>query len=164
MYVPINATHDNGSSALPRSACLSSEDYSTGGSSLVGYHTARRGQQGAPEESQRFLGRMVAHALLALGYGKDTPDRGELAGGIRVVYEIVVEGVSGASTLARPEEGLVGMGEGCVQRVGDGVGLLPGDLVDNPEIQALQCKAEAKDDVVSSGDPERSVWLEDAPR
>jgi hypothetical protein len=51
-----------------------------------------------------------------------------------------------------------------VQRVGDGVGLLPGDLVDNPEIQALQCKAEAKDDVVSSGDPERSVWLEDAPR
>jgi hypothetical protein len=39
--------------------------------------------------------------------------------------EVVVEGVMGALALTRPEEGLVEVGEGGVQRVGDGAGFLP---------------------------------------
>ena len=65
--------------------------------------------------------------------------------------------------LAGPQEGLVSVGEGGVQRVRGRVGLLPDYLVDDSEIQALQCEAEAEDDVVRARDTEGAVGLEYAP-
>ena len=76
--------------------------------------------------------------LLALGYARNTTHRGDLACGVGAIYELVVEGVSGASALARPEEGLVGVCEGRVQGVWDRVGLSPGYLAHHPfSIQTL---------------------------
>ena len=54
--------------------------------------------------------------------------------------------------------------EGSVQRVRDGVWLLPGDLVYDLEAEALQREPEAEDYVVGAADPQRAVGLEDAPR
>ena len=69
---------------------------------------SRRGQQSAAHEPQGLLGRMVAVKLLPSGDGGYAPDGGEL--GAEAVYEVVVEGVAGSSSPARPEQRLVGVG------------------------------------------------------
>jgi hypothetical protein len=53
---------------------------------------------------------MVAHALLTSGNSRDAPDRGDLGARIGAVYEIIVEGVTSTPALARPDEGVVGVG------------------------------------------------------
>ena len=69
---------------------------------------------------------MVAVELLVPRYRRDTPDGEDLRGGVRAVHEIIVEGVAGVATLARPKVCLVHVGEGGMQHVRDGVRLLPG--------------------------------------
>jgi hypothetical protein len=53
---------------------------------------------------------MTTVGLLPPGHDGDAPDGGELGGGVRAVYEVVVEGVARAFALARPQEGFVGVG------------------------------------------------------
>jgi hypothetical protein len=48
--------------------------------------------------------------LLPVWNGRDVPDGGELGGRICAVDEVVVEGMAGSASLARPEERLVGVG------------------------------------------------------
>jgi hypothetical protein len=59
---------------------------------------------------QGFLGGGAAVGFLPHRYGGDVPDGGELGGGVWAVHEIVVEGVARGLALARPQEGLVGVG------------------------------------------------------
>ena len=51
-----------------------------------------------------------------------------------------------------------------MQGVGRRVVLNPNEVVDDPETEALQREAGAEDYVVRAGDPQRTVWLENAPR
>jgi hypothetical protein len=53
------------------------------------------------------------------------------------------------------------VGEGGVESVGDGAGLLPDYLVDDLEPQPLERKPEAEDDVVRPTHPQCAIGLED---
>src|SRR5215203_2436677 len=67
--------------------------------------------------------------LLPLWDGRDVPDGRDLCFRLSAVYEVVVEGVARSTSLARPKECLVGMGEGCVQGVRRWVWFRPRNLV-----------------------------------
>src|SRR5215217_6906983 len=95
-------------------------------------------EHGAPEEAQGLLGGVAAVGLLPFGHGGDAPDRGDLGGGVGAVYEVVVEGVGRSLALARPQEGLVGVGEGGVEDVRWWVWFGPGDLVHHPSTVQIQ--------------------------
>ena len=68
------------------------------------------GEDGAAHQTQRLLGGMVSVTCLPPGHGRDTPDGGDLCCWIYAVYEVVVEGVVGAISFSRPNDGLVGVG------------------------------------------------------
>src|SRR5215210_874991 len=121
------------------------------------------GQDGAAHQAQGLLGGMVAVQLLLVGYGRYGPDGGDLGGGVSAVYEVVVEGVAGAS-LARPEQRLVGVGEGGVEGVRGWVRFRPRDLIYEPQFHGLQGETEAEDDVVRARDPDGAAGPEDAAR
>jgi hypothetical protein len=53
---------------------------------------------------------MIAIELLPPWHGGDAPEGGDLGFGVPAVYEVVVEGVAGATTLARPQNCLVSVG------------------------------------------------------
>ena len=66
------------------------------------------------------------------------------------------------SSLACPQQCLVGVGEGGVKGVRRWVWLRPGDLVYELKFHLLQGETEAEDDVVGAGDPDGATGLEDA--
>src|SRR5829696_739154 len=123
-----------------------------------------RGQNGAADETQRFLRRVVAIKLLPLRHGLNAPDGGHLGARVSAVYEVVVEGVLGAFTLARPQDCFVGVSKGSVEGIRGRVGFLPGDLVYELVPDALQGEAEAEDDVVRARNPDGAFGFEDAVR
>src|SRR5215210_994793 len=116
------------------------------------------------EEAQGFLGRVAAVAFLSPWHGWDAPDGGDLGCRIGAVYEVVVESMLCTLAFARPQERLVGVGEGGVHGVRGRVWFVPGDLIYHLELHALEGEAEAEDDVVRARDPDSSVGFEDAPR
>src|SRR5215210_2780508 len=116
-----------------------------------------------PYQAQGLLGGMVAVELLLPGHGRYGLDGGDLGGGVSAVYEVVVEGVAGAS-LARPEQCLVGVGEGGVEGVRGWVRFRPRDLIYEPQFHGLQGETEAEDDVVRARDPDGAAGPEDAAR
>jgi hypothetical protein len=71
-------------------------------------------------------------AFLPPWHRRDAPDGGDLGRWISAVYEVVVEGVARAVSLARPHYGLVGVGESGVQGVRRGIWFSPGNLVRQP--------------------------------
>ena len=102
--------------------------------------------------------------LLPVWNGRDVPDGGELGGRISAVDEVVIEGMAGSATFARPEERLVGVGKGGVECVRRRVWLRPCNLVNDLAPHRLQSETEAEDDVVGAGDPDGAVGFEDAAR
>ena len=58
----------------------------------------------------------------------------------------------------------MGVGEGVVEGVGRGIGLLPHNRVAHAKAQTLQSEADAEDDVVGARHPQGTVGFEDAPR
>jgi hypothetical protein len=61
-----------------------------------------RGQNGAAEEAQRLLGWMISVELLPPCHGRDVPDGRELGSEISAIDQVVVEGMAGSASLARP--------------------------------------------------------------
>ena len=92
------------------------------------------------------------------------PDGGDLCSRVSAVNEVVVEGVARSTSLARPQQRLVGVGESGVQGVRRWIWFSPGNLVYELESHRLQGETEAEDDVVRAGDPDGAVGLEDAAR
>ena len=73
---------------------------------------------------------------------------------------LVVERVALAARLARcPDHGLVRIGEAPAAEVRHRVGLAPHHVVQDPEAEVLQDRADAEDVVVGADDPDCRRWL-----
>ena len=79
--------------------------------------------------------------------------------------DIVVEGVAlGGLVARRPDQRLVRVGEALALEVRHRVGLAPDDVVQQPEAQVLQRRADAEDVVVAADHPQRALGLQHAAR
>ena len=61
-----------------------------------------------------------------------------------------------------PDQGLVGVGEPGALEVRHRVGLAPDDVVQHPEAQVLDGRAETEDVVIGADDPDRTLGLQHA--
>ncbi len=91
--------------------------------------------------------------------------RAHLQALVQLLHRIVVEGVAlGALVARRPDQRLVRVGEALALEVRHRVGLAPDDVVQQPEAQILQRRADAEDVVVAADHPQRALGLEHAAR
>ena len=109
-------------------------------------------------------------AVLALqaftaGAERQQPVGAHLQALVQLLHRIVVEGVAlGALVARRPDQRLVRVGEALALEVRHRVGLAPHDVVQQPEAEVLQRRADAEDVVVAADHPQRALGLEHAPR
>uniref|UniRef100_A0A0N4ZGX3 LigA n=1 Tax=Parastrongyloides trichosuri TaxID=131310 RepID=A0A0N4ZGX3_PARTI len=127
-----------------------------------------RGQDHPVQQGFRLLGRMNLGAVLVLqaliaGAQREGPVRAHLDVVVGHLHGVVVEGVAArAAALGGPDQGLVGVGEPGALEVRHRVGLAPYDVVQEPEANVLQLRADAEDIVIAADHPERAVVLEHA--
>ena len=77
---------------------------------------------------------------------------------------LVIEGVALAARLARrPDQGLVRIGEAPPAKIRHRIGFAPHHIVQNPEPQILQDRADAEDVVIGADHPERCRGLHQPP-
>ena len=100
---------------------------------------------------------------LAAGADREQPVGAHLQVVVRGLQRVVVEGVAlGVGVAARPDQRLVGIGEAPAAEIRHRVGLAPDDVVEDPEAEILQDRADAEDVVVGADHPERAVRLQHA--
>ena len=108
----------------------------------------RGGGEHAVEEGLGLLGGVhlrpvgPAQALLAVAHGQE-PVAAHLEVVVEGLERVVVEGVARRLGLRRPDQGLVGVGEAPPAEVGHRVGLLPDDIVEDPEAEVLEDRSDA---------------------
>ena len=84
---------------------------------------------------------------------------------VQFLHRVVVEGVAlGALVARRPDQGLVRVGEALAAEVRHRVRLAPDDVVQHPEAEILQRRADAEDVVIAADHPERALGLQRAAR
>ena len=118
------------------------------------------------EQGLGLLGRMQLAAVGRLEPFRPVADRqGPVATHLQALVErlhrLIVEGRLRGDRGARPDQGLVGVGEAGALEVRHRVGLDPDDVVLDPEPEILQHRADAEDVVVAADHPQRAVGLED---
>ena len=126
------------------------------------------GEEHAGEQRLGLLRRVdlaavrVLQPLLA-GAERDEPVGAHLQVVVAGLQRLVVEGVAlGVGALRGPDQGLVRVGEAPAAEVRHRVGLAPDDVVEDPEVEVLQRRADPEDVVVGADDPERRVLLHHA--
>ncbi len=128
-----------------------------------------RGEQDAGDQRLGLLRRMdlaarlVLQALLA-GAQRDEPVRADLDILVAGLESLVVEGVAGLGVARGPDQRLMGIGEPAAAKVRHRVRLAPDDVVQHPESEVLQRRADAEDVVVGADHPERAVRFQHAAR
>ena len=101
----------------------------------------------------------------AAGAERQHPVRAHLQALVQLLHRIVVEGVAlGRLVARRPDQRLVRVGEALALEVRHRVGLAPHDVVQQPEAQVLQRRADAEDVVVAADHPQRALGLQHAAR
>ena len=120
------------------------------------------GEEDAFEEGERLLGGMFAEALFVAAGRENAPDGFHLFAGVGFLHELVVEGVARLFVFGGPDDGFGGVGEIAAGKIGRGIGLDPGDVVQELELELLQRKTDGMDDVAGAADPDGAVGLEDA--
>jgi len=121
-----------------------------------------RGEEDAFEEGDGLLRGVLAEALFPLFGRPKVPDGLHLFP-IRVLpHELVVEGVARFGVLRGPDDGFGGVGEVAAGEIGRGIGLDPGNVVQELEAELLHGEADGMDDVGGAGDPDGAVGLQDA--
>ena len=101
----------------------------------------------------------------AAGAERQHPVGAHLQALVQLLHRIVVEGVAlGGLVARRPDQRLVRVGEALALEVRHRVGLAPHDVVQQPEAQVLQRRADAEDVVVAADHPQRALGLQHAAR
>ncbi len=102
----------------------------------------------------------VLHPLFAGGQ-RQGPVGAHLQIVVGQLHGVVVEGVAPrAARLGGPDQGLVRVGEAGALEIRHRVGLAPDHVVQDPEAQVLERRADAEDVVVAADHPERAVILQ----
>jgi hypothetical protein len=127
-----------------------------------------RGQQHAVQQRLGLLRgmRLLAVALEPLrpAAQRNVPIAAHLQLVVQGLHRLVVEGVAAVLRARAPQQGLMGVGEAPAAEIRHRIGLAPDDVVEHPESQILQDRADAVDVVIAPDDPERAVWLQQPPR
>ena len=92
----------------------------------------------------------------------DGPDALHLLATSHLAHQVVVELVATLLIFCGPDDCFGGVGEIAAGQIGRGVGLDPGDVVEELEFELLHGEADGMDYVAGAADPNRSVGLEDA--
>ena len=108
-----------------------------------------------------LLALAVLQPLLA-GAERQIPVRAHLQVVIAALQRLVMEGVFRALAARRPDQRLMRIGEATAAEIRHRIGLAPDDVVQHPEAEILQDRADAEDVVVAADDPERAVGLQHA--
>ena len=78
------------------------------------------------------------------------------------LHRAVVEVILGLLALRTPQQRLMRIGEARAAEIGHRVRLAPDDVVEDPEAQVLQDRADAVDVVIAADDPQPAIGLEHA--
>ncbi len=105
---------------------------------------------------------MFAEEFFFAAGREDFPDAFHLLAAIGFLHQLVVESVAALFVFCGPDDGFGGVGEIAAGKIGRRVGLDPGDVVQEFEIELLHGEADGMDYVAGAADPNRSVGLEDA--
>ena len=119
-------------------------------------------EEDAFEEGDGLLRGVLAEFFLPGFRGRNGPDGLHLLAAGDFLHMLIVEGVAGLFALGGPDDGFGGMGEIAAGKVGRGIGLDPGDVVQELEFELLHGEADRMDDVAGAADPDGAVGLEDA--
>ena len=120
------------------------------------------GEEDAFEERDGLLGGVLAEFFLP-GFGRtDFPDGFHLLAAVVLLHQLVVEGVARFGVFGGPDDGFGRVGEITAGEIRRGIGLDPGNVVEELEAELLHGEADGMDDVGGAGDPEGAVGLEDA--
>ena len=141
-----------------------------GAEERVEHHVAAlgRGEQHAVEQCLGLLRRVRLVAVVVLqplapGADREGPVAAHLQLVVQCLHRAVVELVARLLALARPDQRLVRIGEARAAEIGHRVGLAPHDVVEDPEAQILQSRAEAVDIVIAADHPQSAIRLQNAP-
>ena len=108
------------------------------------------------------MGGMLAEAFLPRFGRLDFPDGFHLLAAIELFHELVVKGVPRLGIFGGPDDGFGGVGEIAAREIGRGIGLDPGNIVEELEAELLHGEADGMDDVGGAGNPEPAVGLGEA--
>ena len=98
---------------------------------------------------------------LAAGADREQPVGAHLQVVVAGLQGVVVEGVAlGVGVAARPDHRLMGVLEAAAAEIRHRVGLAPDDVVEDPEAEVLEDRADAEDVVIGADHPERAVRLQ----
>ena len=123
----------------------------------------------AREQRLRLLRRMQLLAVAALepllaGAQRQRPVGADLDVLVAGLERLVIEGVAlGAGLARRPDQRLVRVGEAAAAEIRHRVRLAPDHVVEDPEAEVLQDRADAEDVVVGADHPDRAGRLHHAP-
>src|SRR3982074_2957804 len=126
---------------------------------------ARGRQDHAGEQRLRLLGRVQLLLVLALetllaGAQRQGPVRAHLDILVAGLEGLVIEGVAARrGVAARPDQCLVRVGEAAAAEIRHRVRLAPDHVVEDPEAEVLQDRADAEDVVVGADHPQRRAPL-----
>ena len=73
------------------------------------------------------------------------------------LHELVIEGVARLGAFGGPDDGFGGVGEVAAGKIGRGIGLDPGNVVEELEAELLHGEADGMDDVGGAGNPDGAV-------
>ena len=141
-----------------------------GAEERIEHHVARPGrrQQHAVQQRLGLLRRMRLLAVAAFqplrpAAERDQPVAAHLDVFVERLHRLVVEGVARVAVSGAPQQRLVRVGEAPAAEIRHRVGLAPDDVVQDPEAQILEDRADAKDVVIAADDPERARRLQQPP-
>ena len=101
----------------------------------------------------------------AAGADREEPVRAHLEVFVAGLHRLVIEGVGfHARAFRGPDHRLVGVGEAPAAKVRHRVGLAPDDVVEDPEAEILQDRADAENVVIGADDEDRRLRLHGAAR
>ena len=110
----------------------------------------------------RLLAVKIAEALRPAAQ-RDQPVAAHLQILVERLHGLVVEGVARLARDGAPQQRLVRIGKAPAAEIRHRVGLAPDNIVEDPEAEILQRRADAEDVVVGADDPEPAVRLQQAP-
>ena len=106
---------------------------------------------------------LVLEALFARADGEE-PIRARLRVVIAGLQRLVMESISlGFGRARRPDQRFMRIGKAPAAEIRHRIGLAPNDVVEHPEAEVLQCRADAEDVVIGADHPERGAGLHHAP-
>ena len=112
----------------------------------------------------QFLAGFFVFEPFFAGAERNFPRRAHLHVVVHRLHRLVVKRIFRFRVLRRPDERFVRVGKARAFEVRHRVGLVPHDVVQNPEPQILHDVADAEDVVIRADDPYRAVFFEDAAR